>query len=160
MSTQRMVEEFKAGLHRSFDDARGHEYVVALFEKINDPLKLHQFLKDEHFGRFQDYYFAFLNEHRNPRTIATLMDDAIADIAEEWFKEEMLEWSYEEKLIFLNYVSKLKEFRVRQAVLFHQNQLPDHPEQVEWNKRKRDSDDDEGEEPPPSYKEPNIAKCA
>ena len=156
-----VVEEFTDQLKRDFDDELGQGgFAAALFGKINDAVTLHEFLKEEHSQRFREFYVDFMRSNPagarlDDADVVQLMDGVIGDIAADWFKEEMLDWNFAEKLIFLNFVWICKKFRDTQALLFAEEQERIRRDREQY-KRDLESEEDEGDRD----RGIKVARCA
>ena len=152
-ATYTFIELFKAEMRSNFDLLHGPEYAVALFEKINDPLKMHEFLRKKNEVKFSNFLFHFMDQTQSNEYKDLLIDEVIGDIARSWFKSEMLNWNMDEKTWFLLFVSLCKDFSTASK---------EEATKQKDNKRKRESDDDNehAENGPNNNLQHSTTKCA
>jgi hypothetical protein len=84
-----------------------------IFAKINDAIKLAHFMRKDNdacYKKFSANYQASLFVKGS--VCKELLDKAIREMAEGWYRDEMLAWSFGEKDMFVNYISKLKAYRI------------------------------------------------
>jgi hypothetical protein len=116
MTMEDFMRKFEKGLERTFRQM-GMD-TIGLFAKINDAVKLAEFMRSKNTKRMQKFQEDYKVPHADDTSCKMLYDQAIIDIAEMWYKKEMLEWTDAEKKVFLEYVVKCKEFMKVQKVLY------------------------------------------
>ena len=115
MTMEDFMLKFEKGLERTFRQM-GMD-TVGLFAKINDAVKLSEFMRSKNTKRMKKFSEDYKVPHTNDMHCQLLYDQTITDVAEIWYKKEMLEWSDAEKKVFLEYVLKCKEFiKVQKAL--------------------------------------------
>ena len=151
-STYDFIHLFKAELHSNFVLRHGPDYAVALFEKVNDPLKMHEFLRKKNEIRFANFLADYMDPTQSTYQKDILIHEVIGDIARSFFKSEMLDWNMDEKTMFLLFVSLCKDF----------SKASKEDAKQKDNKRKRESDDDneDAENGPNNNLKHSTAKCA
>ena len=108
MTMEDFMRKFEKGLERTFRQMDMD--TIGLFAKTNDGVKLGGFMRSKNTKRMQKFEEDYKVPHANDTSCNMLYDEAIADIAEMWYKKEMLAWTNAEKKVFLEYVLKCKEF--------------------------------------------------
>ena len=106
------MEEFKQARHYASEP---YPVTGDVFAKINDAIKLAHFMRKDNEDCFKKFFAEYSASYFAKGTVwKDLMDKAIAEMAEGWYRDEMLGWSFGEKHMFVTYISKLKNFRVLQ----------------------------------------------
>jgi hypothetical protein len=112
---------------------------IEVFAKINDAIKLAHFMRKDN----EDCYKKFFAEYSTSLFVKGnvcnhLLDKGIGEMAESWYRDEMLAWSFGEKHMFVTYISKLKIFRVLQEKQFADDII--FEQKLRSSKRKRKVD--------------------
>jgi hypothetical protein len=112
---QDMVDDFKKLLLEKHTPTFDTD---ALFAKINDATKLHQFMKNRNRKRFKKFHKDYILSPTFDFDSSEYIDEAITDMAENWNRDELLAWSFIEKITFLEFAWKCNRFRSTQKKKF------------------------------------------